>query len=177
MIPLTKDPVSARQTERKAQELLNEFLKDFFTGAPHASLLGAVTFPLCDFFFNQATLPAPADKPQIHIVFTDIKTTARWKDDTTKEVTADCLFTVFFRVANQGAAGNKSEFLCRSVADNFKELFQSDDRYALSRKGIHHARITRGPVALQATGYQARMAVLTCLLKYDVPRALPLGVA
>lgn len=175
MITLNKPAVSDRQTEKAVQELFNEFLGKFFTGTPHATLRGPVTFPVVDLFFNQTQLPAPAAKPQIHIVFTDFRPIARWADDTTKEVTTDSLFTVYFRAANQGATDNKSDFACRSVADNFKELFESEERYALARKGIRHSRIQSGPKALQATGYQARMLILLARIRYDVARSAPIN--
>lgn len=75
---LTKPPLAARETERRAQELFDEVLKSYFTGQPHQSPLGDVTFPLCDLFYNQADITAPAGRPQIHLVFTSLRPQEWW---------------------------------------------------------------------------------------------------
>lgn len=170
MPTLTKPRVTARQTEKAVQELFNQLFKLYFTGVPHAAPLGTVTFPLVDLFFNQTQLPTPATRPQIHVVFTDLKARSQDWNATSKMMKQDGLFTIFVRCANAGSEGEKTDFLCRSVADNVKEIFETaDDCYALARKGITHPKIVRGPQVLQATGYQARMMMLACGVRYFVP--------
>lgn len=181
MLTLSKPAVAARDTELKLQELLNEFYKYFFTGTVHAAQLGQVTFPPCDLFFNQTQLPSPSTrnsqsgsdqpKPQIHTVFTDLRTTERWLTADSKMVYANLMMSIFVRVANQGAQDNKTDFLCRKIADNLKEIFQSQDRYALAQKGIRHPRIPRGPVPLPTVGFQVRLLVVSCQLQYRIPRS------
>lgn len=75
---LTTGPIIARQPERQFEELLNEFLKAYFNGVAHQSPLGDVTFPLCDLMFNQADVPNPQSKPQIHTVFTGWRAEEEW---------------------------------------------------------------------------------------------------
>lgn len=75
---LTAAAISARAPERRLQTLLDEFYKLYFTGVPHFSPLGDVTFPLVDLLFNQAQLPDPEAKPQLHIVFTGWRTQETW---------------------------------------------------------------------------------------------------
>lgn len=70
---LTAAAIDARNPERHAQELLDEWLKRYFTGTPHTSALGDVTFPLAAILFNQTQLPHPDDKAQIHVVFAPLK--------------------------------------------------------------------------------------------------------
>lgn len=172
MLTLDSEKVAPRETERVAQELLNEFYLAFFNGEPHDSqiLPSPVTFPVCDLFFNQAQLPPVADKPQIHTVFTDFHNRERWVDTDSKLVTADCMLTIFVRASNAGAEGNKTDFLCRKVADQVKEIFQSQDRYALAQKGIRHPKVQRGPTPVATIGFQVRLLIVSCQLQYKVPR-------
>lgn len=78
MIALSSGPIQARGTERCADELLNELFKSHFTGNPHPALLGNVTFPLCELYFNQASISAPEALPQIHTVLTKFKPSEQW---------------------------------------------------------------------------------------------------
>jgi hypothetical protein len=172
MLTLDSDQVGARETERGAQELLNEFYKAFFNGQPHATQIEPtpVTFPICDLFFNQTQLPAPADKPQLHTVFTDMRAVERWWSSTEKLVTAECTLSIFVRTSNQGAEGNKADFLCRKTADQVKEIFQSQDRYALAQKGVRHPKVMRGPLPVGTIGFQVRLLIVSCELQYKIPR-------
>lgn len=172
MLTLDKDPVSSRGTELKAQELLNEFYQAFFDGQPHASQIEPtpVTFPIVDLFFNQTQIPSPGNKPQLHTVFSEFRSRERWCDYAKKLVTADCTLSIFVRVANQGAEGNTADFLCRKTADQVKEIFQSQDRYALAQKGIRHPKVMRGPMPVGTIGLQVRLLIVTCQLQYKVPR-------
>src|SRR5581483_3606133 len=259
---LTSPPLSPRATERGAQELINEYLKRFFTGESHISHLGDVTFPKCDLLFNQAKLPDPPAEngkrlPQIHTVIrimrkhetwftngdlsqwdaevanpasgvsygrvenarieesvhgklariltgTDIRWQAdggdfveqvwidtawetirtfagasalRWKringdyleqvligsdwqtvrtistasaiwDGAKILVEATAEFSFYVRVVAEGDDDAQSDFLCRGVADNLKELFESDSRFLLGAKGIRHPHIRSGPSAI-----------------------------
>jgi hypothetical protein len=180
MLTLDSDPIGARDTERGAQELLNEFYKAFFNGEEHISQISPspVTFPICDLFFNQTQLPSPAGKPQIHTVLTDVRRVAgllrrgeeQWWDRTHKLVTMECDLSIFVRTANQGAQDNSADFLCRKTADQVKEIFESQDRYALAQKGIRHPRILRGPLPVGTVGFQVRLLIMHCQLQYKIPR-------
>lgn len=290
---LASDPIAARNTERRADELLNELFKTYFTGQPHQTHLGDITFPKCELYFNQVFVRPPLDMDptssnsqcgshtQIHTVLTHIKKTEQWFasgnlsdwlpgsesspfsgidygvtpdgyieeavagklarkirgtalqscqsgdslveealvdgqwttvrsfpgatalrwqkpaptifeeqimvdsvwvpirqvlsvalwDGSKKLVTADALFSVFVRVRNQAQLGNQSDMLCRSVADNVKELFDRDEvRAALAGKGMRHARIISGPTPLEGGGMHVRHLVIETKLRYYLPR-------
>jgi hypothetical protein len=171
-LALNSPKVSASETEKKLTELLNEFLKRYFNGQPHVSPLTNqnVTFPLCDLFFNQAQLPSPADKPQIHVAYTDVRPEERWLTAEKKLVTTKCTLSIFVRAANQGAVGNTADFLCRKTADQVKEIFQTQDRSALAQKNIRHPKVLRGPYAVGTIGFQVRLLIVTCELQYTLPR-------
>lgn len=156
MSTLTSPPVSRNETERGLQEVLLEFLKSNFGDT-------------VDYFFNQTQLPADAPKPQIHVVFTDIRPKEDYYDRTTRIVVAETDLTFFARVANKGAQGNKSDHECRKLADDLKQLFQSAARYELARKNIRRARIRRGPTPLPTIGFQVRMLIVTAKVRYAIP--------
>ena len=78
LMQLDTPHVSARLTERNAEELLNEVFKTFFTGVAHKTLTGDVTFPLVDLLFNQATLPPPQANPQVHTVLVKLTRREQW---------------------------------------------------------------------------------------------------
>jgi len=278
---LTTDPVSARAPERRAEELLNELLKSYFTGTPHQSPLGDVTFPVCALHFNQTEIGDPeSGKPQIHAVFgevvaqetwfcagdlspweetlaepasgvaygrtaegtieesvhgklvrtlagTDIRwqasgpdfveqvfagtwqtvrtfsgaTALRWTrsgsdyleqvntgtwttartvatvssvwDGTRTLVTAPLRVSFWVRAVNSGGAGNRTDHLCRTVSANLHELLGREDvRTALGKKGLRNFRVKSGPTPMQSTGYQTRLILATCALRYFQPRQL-----
>lgn len=173
---LTSAPLAPRETERRAQELLNEFLKSYFNGLPHPSPLGDVTFPACKLFFNQASIQDPVE-PQIHVVFTDFRPPVERWDAGRKLVTAPALISFYFRTANQGGGNNalKGEQLCRQIAANALELFQSELRYDLAQKGMRYLRVARGPTPLQSIGYQVRLMVVSAIFRYFVPRTESTG--
>lgn len=70
--------LSARNTESRLAELLNEWFKKYFTGTPHISNQGDTTFPLVDLFFNQTQIDTPEDRPQLHFVFSRMQPTETW---------------------------------------------------------------------------------------------------
>ena len=273
-------PIAARATERRLEELLNELFKTFFTGDPHPSPLGDVTFPRAALFFNQTEIDAPADKqPQIHTVFGELKpqetwfcsddlsawaetleapasgvaygrtaagtieesvhgklvrtltgTAIRWQasgadfveqvwdggswqtvrtlagvaalrwarsgsayveqtrtgttwttlrtvavqdtiwDGTKVLVTAALRLHFWVRAVNSGSAGQRTDFACRTVADNLRELFErSETHVALALKGVRHFRLASGPTPLPTTGYQTRLLIASAQLRYFRP--------
>jgi hypothetical protein len=155
MPPLTKPPITAAETERGLTEVLNELLKSNFTTT-------------VDLFFNQTQLPTDAPKPQIHTVFTEIRPKEDSYDNTKRIVTAEADIAFFVRVANKGALANKTDLECRKLADDLKQIFQSETRFDLARKNILHARIRRGPTPLPTIGFQVRMLIVTAKLRYYI---------
>ena len=282
MSALTSPAVSPRSTERRVEEILNELLKSYFTGRPHAAPLGDVTFPLCTRLFNQTEIDAPSDRqPQIHTVFGELRphetwftsgnlsawestlaapasgvaygltpagtieesvhgklvrtltgTDLRWQaagadyveqvfragwqttrtftgasglrwvrtgsdyveqtltgstwgtirtvsvsnqiwDGTKCLITAPLRLSLWVRAINSGGDGNRNDWTCRTVADNLHELLNREDIHAaLGQKGLRHLRVQSGPTPMQTTGYQTRLLIVTCQLRYFLPRQL-----
>lgn len=166
MPALASDPISARELERKEQELINEFLKRYFTGVPHTADDGTqVTFPLCAVEFNQCDVRT-LDKPLIHWTLTNA-TRHRQPDDGGMKIIADVLSTVFIQTA-AGGRGNEQDLLCQKVADCFTELLESKATLDLAAKGIARLRLMRGPNPLPMAGLQTRMCVVRTHLEYLV---------
>lgn len=170
---LTSPALAPRATEKGLQKLLDEFWTLYFTGSPHASLLGPVTFPVVDLFYNQATIEPPgAGRAQIHTVFTDFRPRESWWDKSVKLVqTKASLLTIFVRTINAGETDNSAEFLCRDVADNVKEILQDGDaRLLLESKGLRNCHLKSGPTPLPLSGFQLRVLLLSSDLRYFIPR-------
>jgi len=64
--------------ERRAQEILDEWLKSYFTGQPHDAPGGPFTFPKATPLFNQAVIPRDNPLPLIHCAFIDWPREERW---------------------------------------------------------------------------------------------------
>jgi len=92
-------------------------------------------------------------------------------DGTKILVEAKATFSFYVRTANQGS-GQRGEHLCRKVSENLLELFQSDAPVELARRGIKHPRIISGPTPLSGAGFQVRLIVIGCQLRYFIPRQL-----
>lgn len=84
--------ISARNPERNAQELLDEWIKSYFTGNSHKSPMGDVTFPEAVVLFNQTQLPQPDNKVQIHFVFSPPKLRETWEFNGKKSTWESTLF-------------------------------------------------------------------------------------
>ena len=64
--------------EQRAQELLNHWLKSYFTGLPHNAPGGPFTFPEVTLLFNAAVLPKGDPKPVIHGEFIEWPVREDW---------------------------------------------------------------------------------------------------
>lgn len=64
--------------ERRAQEILDAWLKSYFTGQPHDAPGGPFTFPKALPLFNQAVIPRDGTLPLLHCAFLDWPREERW---------------------------------------------------------------------------------------------------
>lgn len=74
-VPAFLSPITPEQS---ATEILNAWLKSYFTGTAHASPLGDQTFPICNLLFNQQVIPQGLAKPTIHCEFIEWPTKEQW---------------------------------------------------------------------------------------------------
>lgn len=166
MPTLTAAPISARDLEKKEQELIHEFLGAYFNGVAHADDDGnQVTFEDCAVEFNQCDVRS-LGKPLIHWSFTS-RNTRRQPGDGGILILDDTLSSVFIQTA-AGGRDNEQDFLCRSVSDHFRELLESKAPLALAAKGIARLRLMRGPTPLTMPGLQTRLCIVAAHLEYLV---------
>lgn len=174
-------PIDYTQPERRLRELLNEWLKSFFTGAAHSTPTGARTFPEVDILFNQAALP-DSTKPQIHLVWSAPTLVPRSVGTMTIAVPGATTYTghaneitgtwdaqVFLRAKDTGD-GNRAEHACANLSDNFSELLRSSEVATLAENGLTNLHIMSGPVPLQTAGWRVRFYTLRGTPVYYAPK-------
>lgn len=92
-------------------------------------------------------------------------------DGTKKLVTIGATILVFVRAVSNGENANDGDYLCRSVADNLRELIMDEEsRAALTQKGFRRLRVLNGPTPMASSGYQTRLLTLDASLRYFTPR-------
>ena len=177
-------PIDYTQPERRLRELLNAWMKQYFTGTAHSTPTGNRTFPAVEILFNQAVLP-DNDTPQMHFVWTQprlrrdaagIRTITITKDDATtetytgvcEEVHGPLDMQVMLRIKESGS-GNRSDHAVANLADNFQELVRSSERAWLSERGFSKLEILSGPTPLQSAGWRARLFSLRGEVVYLAP--------
>lgn len=167
-MPLNKPAISPRDAENKERELINEFLRMFFTGAPHQDDAGsAVTFPLCAIEFNQTDVHT-LSTPLIHWNFVTRRCTEQ-RGLGGMNIKTDTMSNVYVQVA-AGGTGNQSDHTCAEVASHLKELLDSKQTLLIAAKGIGHCRVISGPVPMNLPGLRTRMLVVKARIEYEVPR-------
>ena len=89
---------------------------------------------------------------------------------TAASITAALRLHFWVRAVNSGGDGQRTDFTCRTVADNLRELFErSETHVALALKGVRHFRLASGPTPLPTTGYQTRLLIAAAQLRYFRP--------
>ena len=174
-------PIDYTQPERRLRELLNEWLKSYFSGVAHSTPTGNRTFPDVDILFNQAALP-DSTKPQIHLVWSapalvprSIGTVTITVPDATtytgpaNEMTGPWDAQVFLRVKDNGD-GNRAEHACVNLGDNFAELLRSSEVAELAKNGLKNLHIMSGPVPMQSSGLRVRFFTLRGTPVYSAPK-------
>jgi hypothetical protein len=169
---LTSAPISRREAERRLQELLYEFYLLYFTGAPVEVGGDTVTFEalpkntkeLTHWLFGDAELRGtPA--AWVHTVITDWRLHEQDESETQKLVRGDLTLSLCVRAANPGRGLQEPDFRSRAIADGLRQIFESE-QHALAQKGIHHARVRRGPVPVAFPGTHSRMLMVTAQTHY-----------
>lgn len=168
----------AEEVERRAQELLNEWFKFYFSGVPFQTPVGsgseAKTFPDCEILWGQATPSMPAVKPILHLLLADRR------DGTASEVGKNLwrnqgqwTWNALLRVSpqlpvNPGVANVatdvaqvEAERACRRIGDQCRWLLASAHIQELAVKGIGRLKIENGPRVIPAGSWHLRQIVFT----------------
>lgn len=169
---LTSASISNDQVERGAQELLYEFMRGYFTGAPVTiggqprtlPLLPQNTALLSPWLFNQQSLLGSPDAI-VHTIFNDLKPRENPQTDDQKLVRVDLTASLYVRVQNPVAGFQTADNTCRVIADGLRQIFESE-HYNIAQKQIHHAKVRRGPKPLSTNAMQTRLLIVTMQLQY-----------
>ena len=161
---LTKPALEPTEPERRLQEVLNEFYGKYFNGRPTVTPDGSISFVDCNLGFNAAALDF--SKPVIHTIFGDLRPVRTWETDGKRHYMVAATLTIYARVQNKGDA-DSDELTVRRIGDQVRYLFEAPSlRAGLSQKGIARAKVVRGPVPQPVTGYQVRLLMVDCTLRY-----------
>jgi len=167
---LNQQAISNTETERRAQEVLYAWYRLFFTGESVTIAGETVTLPKLektDYIFQQGPLRSPSQSPQIQTVFIDSSTEYTHNGPSrlaTMEVHASLTVSCAYPSAGDQSADHKA----RLVADALRRMFESE-KLALAQKGIHHARVLRGPKPIGTRLAATRLLMVRMELQFAVP--------
>jgi hypothetical protein len=177
---------SAQELERRAQELLNEWLKFHFSGNPFATPITNgetmdTSLTHCDILFDHASPPTPAPRPILHTILTDRRDDDGVPDGTGRIVhTGEWTWNTLIRVAPQMPvnpvdassastdARHAAAQVCRRVADQCAWLLRSAHVQSLAFKGITHVRVLNGPRLVQSGTWLTRQIVWSSKLRFSM---------
>lgn len=177
------------ELERRAQELINEWLRFYFSGNSFNSPAAAgpdisITHQSCEILFDHAVPTIPAAKPILHTILAD-----RRDDDGhfisggLKAHLGDWTYNTLIRVAPQlpaAAAGTadtnalrNANQTARRVADQLSWLLRSAHSQDLAFKGICKLRVLNGPNLIQSGSWIVRQIVWSAQVHYLIPHNSP----
>lgn len=172
------------EIERRAQEILNEWQKFYFSGSsfttPSGNDMINRTFQQCEILWGQATATSPSALPVLHTILAD-----RRDGDPVRmgpslyRVEGDWTWNTFIRTHPQNpggaealpvsdAAGLEADRVCRRVADQYAWLLRGPHIQELAFKGISHLRVTNGPRSVQSASWCLRQIVYTAKVAYHI---------
>ena len=175
------------EIERRAQELLHEWLKFYFSGTafttPTAGGGAATTmhFESCEILWDHATPPLPAAKPVLHTVLAD-----RRDGDPIRvgpnvwKIKGEWTWNTFVRThpqlpASDAAADpahDAARFtafrVARRVGDQFAWLLRGPHTQELAFKGIKNLRLTNGPRPIQSGAWFLRQIIFTANVTFTI---------
>ena len=177
-LPESAGAAGEEEMERRAQEVLLEWLLMFFNGQSFATPGTIVrSFDLCHVTFDEATPKIPQERPILHLVLADrndkdprrigggnwiVEGTWRW--------------TVLIRTNYQmpptgtdDSAAKNCVRACRRVGDQLTWLLRSAHTQALTLKGLRRAKAATQPKLIPAGAYHARMMTLSAEVSYTIP--------
>lgn len=164
------------EPEARLQSLLRVWLGNYFKGTPFTTRAtggstGPLTFPACDFLWQEDVMPDNQQKPVIHVLLTsdterlDLKAGVfghgdRWQLDMLLKVPPTLPVTL---------SGNP-EYVLRRLAAQMVWLLSSSEREAISAHGVHELKLERPPVIVPANGWHMRMLTASCLTRREQAR-------
>jgi hypothetical protein len=167
---LALDP--ALEPEHRLQSLFRLWYGNYFTGAPFQTRgalgsTGELTFPACDFQWQEDEMPENPQRPQIHTVFGNATTRRSDRSEGTFGHDDRWMIEIYVKVPSNLTGtplhGKNPEHVARRLAGALEWLYSSSERGALSQCGVMELRVERPPVILPGTSWHARMMTASCL--------------
>lgn len=171
---------SEEEIERRAQEIWHAFLTAYFTGDPVdvADGSGGVmqkTFPALDLLYETDTVPDTIEQAVLHLSIADRRVIRRDRIPggllLTEQVTRNWMVRVPSQFDPQNTADDvadkNAERECRHVADQVRWLLESDEKQALSLRGITNVQVINGPRFVSAGAWHLRQLVTIETLRHQ----------
>lgn len=177
----------ATEIERRVEELINEWLKFYFSGTPFSTPAATgqpdatKTFTLCEIHVGKSSPSNPAPKPIIHTAIVDRREDeGRQIHGGMKVVSGDWNMSTFIKVAPQAPvessvsyAGKASASItaaqaARRISSQFAWLIQSAHAQDIAVKGVCNPRILSGPRPVQTGAWEVYQITWAAKVHYTI---------
>lgn len=180
------DSAGAEEIERRAQEILNEWLKFYFSGDPFNTPDGegaaSKTFEPCALLFGQDDPGSPIEKPILHVLLADRRDgegsrvhggfmayDGRWTWNILIRCHPQTPAAPAAADPTADSAKRTAERINRRAADQCRWLLHSSHTQELAIKGIGRIRVDNGPRQIPAGPMIMRQIVFSARVSYRVP--------
>lgn len=174
------------EIERRAQELINEWLTIYFSGNSFATPTPSGTneykeFAACTLHFGQSTPESPQDKPLLHTLLADrrdgegirvpgnlVAHTGTWTWNTLVRISPQLPAKPGNAAALQTNARLAAKQAAQRIGDQFRWLVQSVHARDLCFKGFSDITVLNGPRPLQAGAWNLSQIVWSAKVTYHM---------
>jgi hypothetical protein len=176
------------EIERRAQELVDEWLRHYFSGQPFTTPgmadaePGVNTLMLCELIYDQATPETvPTNLPLMHTIIVDKREGDPAPVGKNLAVVAGTwMWHTLVRVSPLVDAGERPSIpaatkpkiiaanQCRRLADQLQWLLRSPHAQDLAFKGMGNIRVISAPRLIQQGAWQMRQVIWSCDVSYHV---------
>ncbi len=176
----------AEEIERRAQAILNEWIKFYFSGEAFATPLAGQadelkTFTRCEILFGRSAPETPGVIPLLHTQLTDRRDgePVRIRGGMRK-VTGEWTWNTFVRTHPQLPASSTAtdpaddsalataDRECRRVGDQFAWLLRSAHTQELALKGIGRIKILSGPRPVQSGAWNLNHIIFSASITFRI---------
>lgn len=184
-LPESEHAPQAHELERRVRELLNEWLRHYFTGQPFESPdpvggVRMVTLPSCRIEFGYADLGKNPEKPLLHVLLVDRRDgdgepLSDGRDHHEAVFTWNALVRTHPQApvmpgvsAGPGTVRNRAEQDGMRAADGLAWLLRSPHVQDLGFKGLLGVRVLSGPQVIQSGEWVMYQIVWSCRVPFQI---------
>lgn len=176
--------VGAEEIERRVQAILDEWLRQYFTGEPVDMIVSGPdgvspyhTFPKCHLLWNRDTFPKQDHDPVIHWLVGAATEGRCSRRPGFIGYEGEMTWNLFVRTSAQGKitprpdqpySDKEPDHVCRKIAGELKWLLRSPELRRLAALGVSRVRVPRGPDIVSAGQFFMRQLVVTHRYFYEV---------